>query len=208
MILPLVDLIVNAGADEKQLADKATGILRSRIGKSKDTVSPVDDEQVGEILRELHSRARKASTGDIVTTLAQSSLFLSKALLHAQISQPVLDIYRESLEDFVTRKASRLNTAFFQEFIRRHANVSWELRDTLLELSGKAVNGYRQSQVFQLIQVLLSQPTATVSIPPSFTLLMSKLTNIGVGRSRWGDSSVHVCLEPEHAEGHSGGMRD
>ena len=168
----------------------------------------MDDEQVGEILRQLHSRARKASTGDIVTTLAQSSLFLSKALLHAQISQPVLDIYRESLQDFVTRKASRLNTTFFQEFIRRHANVSWELRDTLLELSGKAVNGYRQSQVFQLVQVLLSQPTATVSIPPSFTLLMSKLTNLDVGRSRWGDSSVHVCLKPEHAEGHSGGMRD
>ncbi|KAI0086629.1 DNA polymerase phi-domain-containing protein [Irpex rosettiformis] len=176
LILPLVDLIVNAGTDEKQLSDKATGILRSRIGKSKDTASSVDGEQVSGILREIHSRARKASTGDIVTTLAQCSVYLSRALLHAQVQQPVLDAYRESLVDFVTRKASRLNTAFFHEFIRKHANVSWELRDTLLELSGKAVNGYRQSQVFQLIQVLLSQASATTGRTEEVLPFMSDLS--------------------------------
>lgn len=161
--MPLVDLIVNAGTDEKQLADKATGILRSRIGKSKDTPSSTDCEQVGGILQELHSRARKASTGDVLSTLAQGSIYLSRALLHTQAQKPVLDAYRESLVDFVTRKPSRLNTAFFQEFIKRHANTAWELRDTLLDLSGKAVNGYRQNEVFRLIQALLSQPSATVS---------------------------------------------
>ncbi|KAI0691182.1 DNA polymerase phi-domain-containing protein [Cytidiella melzeri] len=161
LILPLVDLVVNAGADEKHLADKATGILRSRLGKSKDSPSSIDDDQLGGILLELHSRARKASSSDILITLGQCSIYISKALLHAQVQKPVLSAYRESLTDFVTRKASRLNTSFFQDFIRRHASAAWELRNSLLDLSEKAINGYRQNQVFQLVQVLLSQPSAT-----------------------------------------------
>ncbi|THG98713.1 hypothetical protein EW026_g3515 [Hermanssonia centrifuga] len=52
LILPLVELVVSSGTDEKQLADKATGILRSRIGKSKDLPSTVEADQAGEILRE------------------------------------------------------------------------------------------------------------------------------------------------------------
>ena len=32
LIFPLVELIVSTGPDEKQLSDKATGILRNRIG--------------------------------------------------------------------------------------------------------------------------------------------------------------------------------
>lgn len=162
LILPLVELVVSAGSDEKQLSDKATGILRSRIGKSKDVPSSIDADQTGEVLRELHIRARKAVSGDVLATLSQCSIYLSRSLIHSQSENSVLDAYRGSLTEFVTRKASRLNTGFFQEFFRRHASVAWGLRDTLLELTANAVNGYRQSQVFQLIQLLLTQLPTTV----------------------------------------------
>ncbi|KAI0340127.1 hypothetical protein BDW22DRAFT_1486396 [Trametopsis cervina] len=162
VILPLSELVVNAGSDEKQLADKATGILRSRIGKAKEVPSDADTTQAGEALRELHSRARRAFSADIVATLSQCSLYLSRVLASSE-PEAVVDAYRESLVDFISRKASRLHTSFFLDFIRRQGSIAWGLRDDLLELVDKAVNGYRQNQAFQLVQVLLSQSSATAN---------------------------------------------
>ncbi|PSS32180.1 hypothetical protein PHLCEN_2v2053 [Hermanssonia centrifuga] len=162
LILPLVELVVSSGTDEKQLADKATGILRSRIGKSKDMPSTVEADQAGEILREVHLRARKALSADVLTTLSQCSLFLVRCLTHAKDDSTVVKAYRDSLVDFVTRKASRLNANFFQDFIKRHPAVAWGFRSDLLDVIGKAVNGYRRTQVFQLLQTLTAQlPTIT-----------------------------------------------
>ena len=45
-ILPLVELIVGTGPDEKQLSDKAMGILRNRIGKSKEVPTTVSAGEV------------------------------------------------------------------------------------------------------------------------------------------------------------------
>jgi len=156
-ILPLVELIVSTSSDEKQLADKATGILRSRIGKAKEVSSSVDQEQLSTVLEELHSRARKAPSTDVLTTLNQCSLYVSRALIHAGHTDDVLNAYRRSLVDFATRKASRLNTNFLQDFIRRNPAKAWEIRDNLLDATRTAINGYRQSQVFQLIAALINQ---------------------------------------------------
>lgn len=163
LILPLIDLIVSTSSDEKQLSDKATGLLRARIGKSKDLPSQVDTEQVTTVLEEIHSRARKAPTSDILTTLGQCSLYLTKALLHAGEEQPVVKVYRESLEDFVSRKASRLNTAFIQDFIKRHPHAAWNLRNDLTGVFGSSINGYRQAQLFQLLHAMSGQLSSLVS---------------------------------------------
>lgn len=204
LILPLVELVVNVGTDEKQLSDKATGILRSRIGKSKDVPSSIDADQVGEVLRELHAQAKKAVSGDVLSTLSQCSLYLTRCLLHAQADQVALDIYSESLTDFVTRKASRFNPNFFQEFIRRHTLVAWRLRNTLLELTGKAVNGYRETQVFQLVQILLTQVPATVRCDPLYMRII--LTSmIGLPCERL--VGVHACAEKSRTEGDPRRMR-
>lgn len=163
-ILPLIELVVTSGTDERQLADKSTGILRSRFGKAKEVPLTVDTEQVTEILREIHSRARKALTADMLNTLSQCSLFATKCLIHAQKEQHVADLYKESLRDFITRKASRLQTSFFLDLIRRHPAVGWDIRTELLGLADKAVNGYRQTQIFVLLQTQISQMHAFVSV--------------------------------------------
>ncbi|EMD34453.1 hypothetical protein CERSUDRAFT_55542 [Gelatoporia subvermispora B] len=165
VLLPLADLVLGTGRDEKQLSDKATGILRSRIGKSKDVPSNMDVEVAIEVLKELHSRARKAPSADVLSTLAQCTVFLARSLFHAAAQDQVLDIYRQSLADFVTRKASRLNSAFFQEFIRRHPDAAWALRSDLLDLTGKAVNVYRQCQAFSLLHTLITQVHPAVRTP-------------------------------------------
>lgn len=165
LVLPLIELIVSSGPDERQLAEKATGILRSRIAKSKDVPSEVDVEQATEILKEIHLRARKAASGDILITLSHCSLYITKCLLHAKATAPVLAAYRESLVDFVTRKASRLNTNFLQDFVRRYSEAAWGLRSDMLDAVKGAVNGYRQVQVFQLVHTLFAQrPAAELDV--------------------------------------------
>lgn len=164
LILPLTELIVDTSSDEKQLADKATGILRSRIGKSKEIPANVEKEEVLVVLQEIHTRARKAPSSDILTTLNQCSLFITRLSLHQANAEPeVIKVYQESLTDFVTRKASRLNTSFLQDFIRRYAGVAWNLRTGLIDVSKQAVNGYRQTQVFQLLHTLVNQHFSLVS---------------------------------------------
>lgn len=190
LIFPLVELIVSTGPDEKQLSDKATGILRNRIGKSKESPSGVSKEDAAKTLEELHILARKASTPDVLATLNQASLYLSKVLLHAEDIAPVLSTYQESLHDFVARKASKLNTAFFDDFVRRHPQAAWNMRDDLVKASGDALNGYRQAQVFHLVQTLVNQLQALVSSLPWSTFFIGTQSPYrGTKRAR----SSHLC---------------
>ncbi|PCH38454.1 hypothetical protein WOLCODRAFT_115513 [Wolfiporia cocos MD-104 SS10] len=157
LILPLLDLVLLTSSDERQLADKAAGIIRSRIGKAKDTPSTVDKDRAIEVLGEIHSRARKAASFDVLIIIGQCSLYVVKMLHHMNQNEPVLEAYKSSLNDFVTRKTSRLNGQFFQEFVRRYADIAWNLREDLLKVTGQAVNAYRQLQAFQMVQTLLNQ---------------------------------------------------
>ncbi|KAH9926111.1 DNA polymerase phi-domain-containing protein [Fomitopsis serialis] len=157
LILPLVDLVVGTGPDERQLADKATSVLRSRVGKARETPSSVDKDQAAELLQELHSRARKAPSADVLATLSACSIYVARALHNAGEDAPIAQAYRESLSDFVTRKASRLNAQFFQDLVRRQVATAWALREDLLDLAGKAVNVYRQCQAFLFLQLLIKE---------------------------------------------------
>ncbi|KAI0747681.1 DNA polymerase phi-domain-containing protein [Daedaleopsis nitida] len=162
LVLPLVELIVATGPDERQLADKATGVLRNRLAKAKEVpTAPAAAEDAAKALEELHTLARKAASPDVLATLNQCSLYLSKVLLHADAgagaADAVLAAYRESLHDFVGRKSSKLNTAFFDDFVKRHPQAAWELREDLVEGSAEALNGYRQVQCFHVLQTLANQ---------------------------------------------------
>lgn len=161
-ILPLLDLIAGTGADEKQMADKATGILRNRISKSKDVPPGVDIEFVSTILEEVHYRARRARSPDALVTLNQCSLYLTRVLLHSGTDETVLRIYRESLIDFASRKASSLNANFIHDFLRRNSESGWNLREDILDSSNKAANVYRKCQILQLLQTTLNQLPASV----------------------------------------------
>lgn len=173
VILPLVELIAGSTTDEQQLSDKAKGLLKTRLGKVKD-VPPVGITRATSVLDELHTRARKTHSSDMLSTLSHCSLWVSKVLLHTGVKEPVLQEYRLSLEDFITRKNSALNTGFFQDFIRRYPAISWSLREDLIALSKKAVNVYRQCQAFQIVQYILTQlPSVSQFIPFCVMVLTS-----------------------------------
>ncbi|KAK0210612.1 DNA polymerase phi-domain-containing protein [Desarmillaria ectypa] len=156
LILPLIDLIVSSGTDEKQLSDKTQGILRSRIAKARDIpTAPV--AQVASAIQSLHAQARKARSSELLASLSSCSLYLAKVLAAQQEVEQVLDTYRESLVDFLTRKNSALNLNFFQDLIVRLPALGWRLRQDLIDSSKKAINVYRQCQAFRLIYALVAQ---------------------------------------------------
>ncbi|EIW60756.1 DNA-directed DNA polymerase [Trametes versicolor FP-101664 SS1] len=199
LILPLIELTVATGPDEKQLADKATGILRSRIGKSKDVPTSVPKEDAAKTLEELHTLARKASTPEVLTTLNQCSIYLSRVLLHHDASEPVLKAYRESLTDFVSRKASRLNPTFVGDFVKRYPQAAWSIRDDFVQAPGVALNGFRQAQAFHFINTLVNQLQALGDRKPEILEFMPKL------RQAILDTLSNACtsessLTPAHAK--------
>jgi DNA polymerase phi len=161
-MLPLLDLITGTSSDEKQLSDKANGIIRSRYGKQRETPIGVDVASTTETLLEIHVRARKARSQDHLSTISLCSLYLAKTLL-AGARDSVVDAYKTSLTDFATRKASALNGNFFQDLARRQPAEAWQLRTDLLDVAARAVNGYRQCQTFQVLQVVLNQSSFVVS---------------------------------------------
>ena len=158
LILPLLQLVITASPEESQLSEKATGILRSRIGGLKEYPDKDETIDIGSILEDLHSEARRASSADTLATIGQCCCYLVRALNHTSTDGTARSVYRQSLQDFVTRKASRLNSAFFQEFIRRCPEVAWDSKQDILDVSvsENAVNAYRKCQTLGLLNLLLN----------------------------------------------------
>jgi DNA polymerase phi len=169
LVQPLLQLVVTASPEESQLSEKATSILRSRIGKLKEHPEMDESVDVGPILEDLHSKARHAPSGDILTTISQCCCYLVRALHHTGADDAIHFAYRQSLEDFVTRKASRLNPAFFQDFIRRCPEVAWDMKREFLtvSVSEKSVNVYRKCQTLGLLNLLFNNiPTKVEKLTP------------------------------------------
>lgn len=163
-LLPLTELALDSSQDEKQLSDKAQGILRSRFAKAKDVPPNATLDTAVQTLTSLHERARRGHSSAALGLLNQCSLYLAKTLIGAGAEARVVEVYGQSLEDFVTRKGSSLSPPFFLDFLRRFSAASWAIRDPVMNLTDKAVNAYRRSQVFQLLQVIVNQLSALVRL--------------------------------------------
>ena len=151
----LIPLLTLAFSDEKQLSEKAIGLLRSRIDKLKVVPSIIDIAKASDILNDLHARARKVHSNEALAAISFCSLYVSKALLHAGADTTVRTAYTLSLVDFTERKASDLNTDFFSDFIKRQPRIAWDMREVLLAAPAKAVNAYRRGQAFIILETLL-----------------------------------------------------
>ncbi|VDB99939.1 unnamed protein product [Peniophora sp. CBMAI 1063] len=154
IILPLVELVFTSTPDEKQLIEKASGLLKSRIGKAKEAATGVDTTLASSVLENLHARARKVRGSDPLAILSACSLYVSRSLVHSGAESKVLSAYSASLADFAERKASDLNVKFFEEFVKRLSGTAWEMRESVLGEVGKGVNAFRKVQLWGLVLVL------------------------------------------------------
>ncbi|KAG1875007.1 DNA polymerase phi-domain-containing protein [Suillus tomentosus] len=178
LVLPLIELATKSGNDERQLSDKARGILNNRLAKLKDPLQEVDQDYAKTILDELHIRARKAHSSDALATLSHCSLFICRVLTNVGCEKSVLQLYRESLADFMTRKASSLNITFFKDFITRYPALGWRLRDDVLDTSPKAINVYRKCQAFQLLNTILTLSTSAGDSQDVLSFILKLQTSV------------------------------
>ncbi|EKM83025.1 hypothetical protein AGABI1DRAFT_118424 [Agaricus bisporus var. burnettii JB137-S8] len=162
-ITPLVDLITTTGADELQLSDKTRGILCNKlVPHLKELPSDIPKEAAVKAFVDTHTKARQIRVHGLSTAFKQISFHLTRILLSQEGEDVILENYRASLVDFFTRKNSALHPDFFEGFLRQYRSVGWKLREDILELSSKALNGHRKSQAFQfllsLIPVVSTEP--------------------------------------------------
>ena len=163
LVLPLIELTTKSSIDERQLSDKAGGILKSRLTKSKGVPTPTSHDEVETVLREVHQRAQRAHASDALALLSQASLYLCRVLAPNE-ENAIVEVYQESLDDYMSRKASQLAFSFFQDWARRFPTLGWKMRIDILASSSKAINLYRKCQAFQLLHVILSQPDKVCGI--------------------------------------------
>lgn len=159
LVLPLIQVIMEASSDEQQLIDKTNGIIRKRIGTSQTIPEKdVDLTALSLDLEEIHKIARKASHQKIPPgTLSAANVFISRILVQNQGMEAVTEQHKESLRDFMTKKGSKINHTFFVEFINRIPSAAWEIRQDLIQAcaGGQSVNAYRQMQAIQWLNNLL-----------------------------------------------------
>ncbi|KAF9246115.1 DNA polymerase phi-domain-containing protein [Melanogaster broomeanus] len=186
LVLPLIELVTKSGMDERQLSDKASGILKGRLAKSKDVPTTAPRDEVETILREVHRRAQRSHSSDALVVLSQSSLYLCRILISLDEEDTAVRVYQESLDDYLSRKASQLAFSFFQDWARRFPAQAWKFRSQILESSSKAVNLYRKCQAFQLLHLILSlpaggeQPTAIASFQRALQKTILQLVNSSI----------------------------
>ena len=155
LVVPLVELALGSGQDERQLGDKAKGILRACIGRSKENLVGADNAQVLEVSKTVHALARKARSSDNLAVISLCCTYLAKNAMHID-EDALVDLYKQDLHDFATRKNSGLNGVFFQNFVTKYPSCAWRMRRDILDLSTKAINAYRQTQVIQILRHLLN----------------------------------------------------
>src|SRR6266511_2629547 len=137
LIVPLLELALGSGQDERQLGDKAKGILRACIARSKENLVGATSAQVLEVSQAVHALARKARSSDNLAVISLCCIYIAKNAMHIN-EDTLVDLYKEELHDFATRKNSGLNGVFFQIFVKKYPSCVWHMRQDILDLSTKA----------------------------------------------------------------------
>lgn len=172
-IVPLLKFAQTTSATEIDLSNKTSGILKTRIGKAKDVPITADLALATSVLEEIHQLARKAPTADYSAMCSACSLFVVRTIdastsckAKTGESDAVIDAYRATLEDYMTKKSSTVHPPFIAEFIKRFPTRAFPLVSTLTQYADpatvKKVNVYRQLQSFTLLQ-LFSQQLSTIT---------------------------------------------
>ncbi|KAK8861548.1 hypothetical protein IAR55_002370 [Kwoniella newhampshirensis] len=160
----LLRLVRASASSEGELANKAAGILRSRFNKPKDVPSTCDVDVAAELLVSIHEMAQKAPSAEFSNLSSVCSLFVSRTI-DASIastseatpsSSPVVEAYRKTLTDLMTRKSSLVHPAFVLDFVKRFPIRAFALHSDLTTYvaPGGGVNAYRQAQAYTMLQTL------------------------------------------------------
>ncbi|KAJ1815007.1 DNA-directed DNA polymerase, partial [Coemansia sp. RSA 2598] len=164
-LLPvLLDLIRSTTKDSrnKPIHDRAFSIAtarRSKLPTGFETKDGLD------LLTNIHERARRALDKPTLTMISSVAIYMARAVVENDPSceSTIYDLYRASLSDFMTRKASQMIAEFFTTPANRtqpaHLLPFWRLAaDAVTEYGHplKAVNVFRQVQAYVLAAGIIS----------------------------------------------------
>lgn len=161
MIIPLLRLVNKNASTEKDLSTKASLILRNRLGQAKEAPKSADPELSGSIMAEIHTLARKATTNEFSAICSACSLFLVRAL---DKSPKVVETYRSTLKDYMTRKSTELRPAFLLDYIKRHHVAAFPLSEDLIKCTtdSSVSQNYRRVQAYIML-TLFAQHLAEIA---------------------------------------------
>ncbi|KAJ1030918.1 hypothetical protein NDA18_002147 [Ustilago nuda] len=166
LITPLYELWTNRDEETEAVANKARQLLLNRISKAKAVPEEVDVDQVSWLLERMHTEARESQSNDVSNVSQAINVYLTKVALcksgekvKSALGGKLVEMYRQSLLDYLTRKASRMRHEFLIDAFRRFPMLGWELRSELLNSCrpGAASRAFRQVQVMQMLQAVLTQ---------------------------------------------------
>ncbi|KAN0066282.1 DNA-directed DNA polymerase [Thecaphora frezii] len=165
LVSPLFNLARDEESDEKQLSNRAAGILRARICKAKEVPSGVSAADVAEDLEELHGVVRSVSKSSVTDLAAAIIYYLTKVALAGRTALSatedavVLKAYKATLTDFLTRRKSHVKPAFLVESFKRFPQLGWALREDILDSCrpGAAAHAFRQLTAMQMLQETMTQ---------------------------------------------------
>ncbi|RUP48889.1 DNA polymerase phi-domain-containing protein [Jimgerdemannia flammicorona] len=182
MILPLLALLrtTSSTSATKQMVDKTTTLLNSKLAKIKDYPRLFDPVHLHDILEQIHEVAKRAPSNSTVILCSNLSLVLVKTLLgghdddDTKISSSlskvqvhnstarIVVLYKSSLADFMSKKSSRLQPSLFLNFITRFPRTAWALADSLVTYAGPTggVKQYRRAQAYNMLSVLVQRAAA------------------------------------------------
>jgi DNA polymerase phi len=157
--------VSNASPTEKDLSNKATSILRTRLSQAKDVPSTADAKTCSTILNEIHAFARRAPSIEFSQICSSCSIFVFRTLdASAPTSNAALDAYRATLTDYMSRKTSSVHPVFINDLLKRYPVRAFPLAaDLLRHAAGENVKKlYNQTQAYSML-TFFSQQLNTLS---------------------------------------------
>jgi DNA polymerase phi len=176
LLLPLIPILLRLnqeiGTKDKQLGSKAGAVLQSRVVSHKEVpvIETKDVEVAGAALEAIHEIARGAASKEFLALCSHCSVFVSKALAHANMPssssktgapvEVVARTYAASLKEVMTKKNSRLHTSFISDLVQRQPEQAWSLRDDIVKYAnGEGVNDHQQADAFNLMSAMAKRLT-------------------------------------------------
>lgn len=155
-VLPLLGLVRRTG-DEAILATRTAGIIRSRFDKPRE-VPEVNVTRAKAILDEIHTFARRVSSNEVSGAASSCSLYVARCIHSTDsTSSAVNDVYKATINDWMTRNASAVRVPFLTEYIKRFAVQAWPLRSDLVRyLDNDDTHPYRQTQIYDILAIFCS----------------------------------------------------
>uniref|UniRef100_H2Z4S8 Uncharacterized protein n=1 Tax=Ciona savignyi TaxID=51511 RepID=H2Z4S8_CIOSA len=206
LVLPLLELVESSSKDpEKEvLAERATVILRVKLCKMKgyprslqeDVIDRCHDN-IGKALKKCYS----ASGGVFLSQLvSHCCLFYLRVLSGNQPTDKssssgavdvdrVCDLYFSALEDFMTKRESRIQAFVIQDFITRYPSYAQKLVAPLTKMMVEGIQIYRRTQACQMLSAFYQAtpvPEAVTKYSSDiFTTITDVLSNTIKNKSDW-----------------------